>query len=104
MKIYIQQVDGSWSHTAYREDFENLPKAEYNAQGWYDFEPTPQPAGELNSCSIEEPPHLSTALRQTTHPPLAISQASNTIDCSTHPSEVHTSPTQPANHPIHSTS
>lgn len=48
MKIYIQQIDGLWGHTQYRDDFENLPKADYNAQGWYDFQPTPQPNGELN--------------------------------------------------------
>lgn len=48
MKIYIQQVDGVWSHTQYRDDFANLPKAEYNAQGWYDFEPTPPPEVDFN--------------------------------------------------------
>ena len=31
-----------------------MPKAEYNAQGWYDFEPTPQPAGELNIINSYE--------------------------------------------------
>lgn len=48
MKLYIQQINGAWSHTQYRDDFENMPKSEYNAQGWYDFEPTPQPTGALN--------------------------------------------------------
>jgi hypothetical protein len=48
MKLYIQQVDGVWGHSQFRDDFDNIPKADYNAQGWYDFEPTPQPDGALN--------------------------------------------------------
>jgi hypothetical protein len=54
MKFYIQQIDGVWGHTQYREDFENLPKEEYNAQGWYDFEPTPQPQVDLNAYTTKE--------------------------------------------------
>jgi hypothetical protein len=49
MKLYIQQINGAWGYSHYREDFVNMPKAEYNAQGWYDFEPTPQPAVDLRS-------------------------------------------------------
>lgn len=48
MKLYIEQVAGVWSHTRYRDDFLNTPKQEYNAQGWYDFEPTPQPDSKVN--------------------------------------------------------
>jgi hypothetical protein len=48
MKLYIQQINGVWGDTQFRDDFVNMPKAEYNAQGWYDLEPTPQPPSELN--------------------------------------------------------
>jgi hypothetical protein len=54
MKLYIQQVDGVWGHSQFREDFANTPKAEYNAQGWYDFEPTPQPQIDLNAYTTKE--------------------------------------------------
>jgi len=54
MKIYIQQIDGAWTHIQHREDFESLPKEEYNAQGWYDFEPTPQPQVDLNAYTTYE--------------------------------------------------
>ena len=54
MKLYIQQIDGAWTHTRYRDDFASTPKAEYNAQGWYDFEPTPQPNGNLNIINSHE--------------------------------------------------
>lgn len=54
MKLYIQQIDGAWCNTQFREDFVNMPKAEYNAQGWYDLEPTPSPPGELNIINTHE--------------------------------------------------
>lgn len=54
MKLYIQQVNGVWGHSHFRDDFENLPKSDYNAQGWYDFEPTPQPAIDINVYTVKE--------------------------------------------------
>jgi hypothetical protein len=54
MKIYIQQIDGVWGHSQFREDFESLPKEEYNAQGWYDFQPTPQPQVDTNAFTSKE--------------------------------------------------
>jgi len=54
MKLYIQQVDGVWGHSQFRDDFANTPKADYNAQGWYDFEPTPAPQIDLNAYTTKE--------------------------------------------------
>ena len=54
MKIYIQKIDDVWGHSQFREDFESLPKEEYNAQGWYDFEPTPQPQVDLDAFTSKE--------------------------------------------------
>lgn len=54
MKLYIQQVDGIWGNSQFRDDFENIPKAEYNARGWYDFEPTAQPEIDINSYTVKE--------------------------------------------------
>lgn len=54
MKLYIQQVDGVWCNTGHRDDFLSVPKAEYNAQGWYDLEPTPQPAIDINAYARHE--------------------------------------------------
>lgn len=41
MKLYIQYVDGVWGENQYRADFMDVPKEVYNAQGWFDLEPTP---------------------------------------------------------------
>jgi len=54
MKLYIQQVDGVWGHSQFRDDFANMPTADYNAQGWYDFEPTPSPQIDLNAYTTKE--------------------------------------------------
>jgi hypothetical protein len=54
MKIYIQQVDGVWSHSQHREDFESLSKEEYNMLGWYDLEPTPSPPVDINAFTTKE--------------------------------------------------
>ena len=54
MKLYIQQIDGVWAHTQYRDDLASTPKAEYNAQGLYDFEPTPQPISDLTIINTHE--------------------------------------------------
>lgn len=51
MKLYIQQIDGVWGNAQHRDDFVNLPKAEYNAQGWYDLEPTPGPEIDINAVN-----------------------------------------------------
>ena len=51
MKLCIQQVNGIWGQPEYRADFENLPKSEYNAQGWYDLEPTPGPEIDINAVN-----------------------------------------------------
>ena len=54
MKLYIQKIDGGWDNTGYRDDFLNVPQAEYNAQGWYDLEPTPQPQIDINAYARHE--------------------------------------------------
>ena len=54
MNLYIQQIDGVWGFSQYRDDLASTPKAEYNAQGWYDFEPTPQPSSNLNIINSHE--------------------------------------------------
>lgn len=54
MKLYIQQIDGVWGHTQFRDDFESMTKEAYNARGWYDLEPTPQPEVDINVvCTYE---------------------------------------------------
>ena len=54
MKLYIQNINGAWGRTIYRDDFENVAQEIYNAQGWYDFEPTPQPEVDIDvGCTHE---------------------------------------------------
>lgn len=54
MKLYIQQVNGVFVKSEYREDFENISKDVYNAQGWFDFEPTPTPETDINIILTNE--------------------------------------------------
>jgi hypothetical protein len=54
MKLYIQQSNGVWGDTRFREDFINMPKEDYNAQGWYDLEPTGSPAIDFNQILTRE--------------------------------------------------
>jgi hypothetical protein len=54
MKLYIQKIDDVWCNTGYRDDFLNVPQAEYNAQGWYDLEPTSGPQIQINAYTTYE--------------------------------------------------
>jgi len=54
MKLYIQQVNGVFVKSEYREDFENISKDVYNGQGWFDFEPTPTPLTDINIILTNE--------------------------------------------------
>lgn len=41
MKLYIFYKDGVWGEDQFRADFMDVPKEVYNAQGWFDLDPTP---------------------------------------------------------------
>jgi len=51
MKMYIKKNGDVFGEIRYREDFDSLPKENYNAEGWYEFEPTPSPQVDLNKTT-----------------------------------------------------
>lgn len=55
MKLYIQKIGESWTEPVHRSDLESLSQVEYNAQGFYDFDPTPGPECDFNAVVSYEP-------------------------------------------------